>query len=123
MIVRPSGYCVEVEIKVSAADIKRDRLKHHQHRHRLLRQSWFAVPESLSQHPDIPEAAGVIAVTENEHGQKYCTTVRAGAINKDAVKLSDKQVRDLGRLAAMRIWTLKAALNDRCRELSELKRK
>jgi hypothetical protein len=31
VILRQSGYAVEVEIKVSAADIKRDLRKHHQH--------------------------------------------------------------------------------------------
>ena len=48
VVLRPSGYAVEVEIKVNASDIKADLKKRHQHDSKLFRELWFAVPEELA---------------------------------------------------------------------------
>lgn len=117
VIARPSGYCDEVEIKVSASDIKADTVKRYDHweNSRILRV-WFAVPEELKDHPDIPEKAGILAVKMNvsEHrGISFKVTVhRPAAVRpKDKRrKITDKQRLKLAELAAMRVWALKERL-------------
>lgn len=109
LVVRKSGYCVEVEIKVASSDIRADKRKQHSHWNHLIRQTWFAVPEKLASHPDIPAIAGVLAVIQVD-GKYYCRTVRGPKVNKQAVPLRPEQMLKVGSLAAMRIWTLKAKL-------------
>jgi len=111
LVLRPSGYCMEVEIKTTASDIRADLKKRHQHKSKLLRQTWFAVPFQLSRHPDIPTYAGVLSVAEDDEGNpRHVSTVRACAVNREARKLTPTEIEKVGRLAAMRIWTLKQTL-------------
>ena len=66
LVVYPSRWMSEVEIKVTAQDIKADKKKRKWGRipDSRIRHFWFAVPENLKDHPDIPEHAGVIAVKD-----------------------------------------------------------
>jgi hypothetical protein len=129
LIVRPSGYCIEVEIKVSGSDIKADTRKGHLHNSNLLRQLWFAVPERLATHSDIPAKAGILSISgDGSYGKELrVTTLRAPRLNPTARKLSNDELNTVGRLAAMRIWTLKHALicarNRREHEASERREK
>jgi hypothetical protein len=111
LVIRPSGYADEIEIKISAADIKADMKKHHRRlpRHELLKRWWFAVPENLSGHPDIPADAGILAYRELEHGP-IIITKRGAPINKQARKLRPDEIEKVLHLGCMRIWSLKEAL-------------
>jgi len=66
LVVYPSGWMSEVESKVTAQDIKADKKKGKWRRmpDPRIRHFWFAVPENLKDHPDIPEHAGIIAVKD-----------------------------------------------------------
>ena len=107
VIVRPSGWAMEVEIKVSAADIVADTRKSHHHNSRRFRQLWFAVPSHLAPHPAIPLQAGILSVTAYP---QHVTAMRAAQQNKDAQRWSPADMYRLTALGTMRIWVLKAAL-------------
>ena len=118
MVVIRSGYAMEIEIKVTAADIVADTKKFHSHDAKVFRMLWFAVPEALAGHPRIPAKAGIMAYcqrvyhpgTSSEYSVPTIEVRRAPQINKAATKISDEQRFGLARLGAMRIWDLKTAL-------------
>ena len=121
VILRPSGYAVEVEIKVSAGDIKADALKAHRHNSNMFRELWFAVPADLSDHPSIPEMAGILSVTE-DRGFLRVTAMRRGRCNRYAKQWTPQQRQKLLEVGVMRIWSLKRARLDAWNQLSVTRR-
>jgi len=116
VVLRPSDWAIEIEIKISAADIKADLKKRHRHDSLLFRQLYFAVPEALADHPDIPDSAGILSVCQinNPYRNEPNLVVknkRAAALRKGAVKWKPSLRQKLCELAAMRIWTLKEHLH------------
>lgn len=112
VVLRPSGYAVEVEIKVSASDIKADLKKKYQHDSNLFCELWFAVPEALTEHPDIPARAGILSVYAHP---KYPAKLRTKVLrkperNKLAEKWTQEQRSKFYYLAYLRIWPLKKIL-------------
>lgn len=113
VVMKQSGWAEEVEIKISAADIKRDLGKNNGKGHRRdcrMRKLWFAVPEHLAGDPNIPAFAGILSLSRNGYGSIRVTTARAPELNKNARKLTDAEQLTLARLGCMRIWSLKTAL-------------
>ena len=120
IVLRPSGYCDEVEIKVRRADIGADAKKRYSHwESRRISRVWFAVPEELASCDAIPADAGILAVCRRQYGEgarAYCLTVvvvrRAAKLRPkpERVTVTDAQRLKLAELGAMRIWDLKAAL-------------
>lgn len=128
IVLRPSGYCDEVEIKVTRADIKADAKKLTSHwENRRIARVWFAVPHGLADCAEIPAAAGILSVMRGTYDRDYTwrpwrdgdttwqdrvTVVRAARLrSKDSrILVSDQQRMKLAELGAMRIWDLKAAL-------------
>lgn len=114
LYVTRSGYAHEVEIKVSKADLIRDKNKK---RHlpyfkrdtdRLIRSRTFAIPKDMEDCIKyIPETNGVMLVYPPS---LYCRVLRKPQINKSALKLTDKEIISLGRLAAQKIWLAKKKL-------------
>jgi hypothetical protein len=116
LVIRPSGYLIEVEIKVTASDIKADRNKGHMHASNKVRELWFAVPSSLADNPNIPERAGILSVPEvhwNENNSAWVKTMRPAKRNPQAERVTAEDRLRLLELAAMRIWTLKTHLANR----------
>jgi hypothetical protein len=117
VVMRPSGYCDEVEIKVTATDIRADTRKRHVHDDSRFIRLWFAVADGLQDHPDIPQRAGVL-VAEYKHGQQnhegrfVLRQHRAARPRTKGIRrvVTPEERMKLYELAAMRIWTLKAAL-------------
>ncbi len=110
VVLRPSDWAIEVEIKVTAADIKADLSKRRQHDSNLFRELYFAVPECLSENPNIPERAGILSVSwHGLHGWRV-KKVRDAARRKTARKWKPETRQKLCELAAMRIWSLKEHL-------------
>ena len=103
VVLRPSDYAIEIEIKISASDIRADRKKKHQHDSNLFRELWFAVPEKLEGHPDIPCRAGILSVD----AEGRVESIRSPQRNRLAVKWSQQQRNKLYHLASMRTWSLK----------------
>ena len=115
VILRPSGYGVEIEIKISSGDIKADLRKTHRHSSILFRELWFAVPNVLDTDANIPEYAGILSVS-GKPGKLIINRLRRPKINKTAVVWPLPSRHKLLHLGAMRIWGLKenlAALKQR----------
>lgn len=111
VVLRPSDYGIEVEIKVSSSDIKADLKKEHQHDSSLFKELWFAVPADLAGHPDIPEHAGILSIGDKyASGIRRVTVTRKPVRNKYAQKWTVEQRLKLLRLASMRTWSLKQTI-------------
>lgn len=115
LVLRPSGWIEEVEIKVSKSDIKRDLQKNDGggHRHsQLIHKLWFAVPVHLADTPEIPADAGILTATYTfGWGSPWSLGVlRAPKCYKRARKATPDEVYKLMRLGMFRIWTLKDKL-------------
>lgn len=118
VVLRPSGWAVEVEIKVTSSDIKADLKKRRQHDSNLFRELYFAVPECLIDNPNIPEHGGILSVywyTDKWHkdGWLKVRKVRDATRRKTATKWKPETRQKLCELAAMRIWALKQHLSDK----------
>lgn len=112
-IVSPSGYATEVEIKVSASDLKRDLLKLHNHASPRIKRYYFAVPKKLETIAKTVahEHWGILTLSDPD--SYFMETARPARVIKGAKPLTTSEIIDLGRLAAMRIWTLKRSLKDK----------
>lgn len=108
VIVRPSGWAIEVEIKVSRNDIKADLEKWHNHGAKCFQRFYFAVPDELKDDPNIPAHAGIISVGDYEGRKRLsCEIHRVAPLRRDAHKLDESKIRKLLELGTMRIWSLK----------------
>ena len=114
LIIRKSGYVLEVEIKISKADLKKDRDKEHNHEdhYKRIKELWFAIPDYLQDSIDlIPKNAGIITVYYNEWAEKlYCKALREPVVNTKARNLLENEILKIARLGTMRIWNLKRKL-------------
>lgn len=112
VVLRPSDWAIEVEIKVSAADIKADLKKWRQHDSNLFRDLYFAVPELLADNANIPEHAGILSVDWDHRRPGFLKVkkLRNPTPRKTAIKWKPETRRKLCELAAMRIWSLKEHL-------------
>jgi hypothetical protein len=110
LILSNSNYATEIEIKVSKSDLKKDLEKKHQHKSKLIKFLYFAIPESLETEISfIPEHAGIIVCREFKPGDYHprIKIIRQPKRNEFSVRWNDKQVQQLMRLGCMRIWSLK----------------
>lgn len=127
LVVTPTGYATEVEIKISASDLKADAKKNHGHASDMIKLLYFAIPESLTPHIEhIPAQAGVMIIKRRLafhydymsdkricDGEKdYCEIIRGSHVNKIAQKWTAADRMALMRLSTMRIWSLKRKLRD-----------
>jgi len=119
-LVRPSNFIEEIEIKVSMADLKKDKLKDKWGKQfvKTLKKFWYCIPEDLEKHKDkiyqeIPDFAGVlVAEYDNDRKRYYISVLRQAKLNKNAVRITDKQRYNLARLGCMRVWSLKESRNE-----------
>lgn len=113
LIVRPSGFAVEVEIKVSRSDLKADMQKWHGHKSKLVRQLWFAVPEKLLRCAElVPEHAGILSAVTDKWGGIDIKSHRPARVNTEARPLTQEQRLKVSHLGCMRIWSLKHGLEN-----------
>ena len=106
LILTPSSYAWEVEIKVSRSDLLRDKKKRHQHDAPMIKRLWFAIPEKLSDCIEhVPEKAGVLIVSKTGR----VIQIRQ-PVDRHVPKLSSEQRFKIARLGALRIWPLKEKL-------------
>lgn len=122
VVMTPSGYIYDVELKVSISDLRRDKrkLKWQQRKYQNdYRKTWFAMPAELLKinvYEHIPEFAGVIKVitTTDFQGQvyRYALVERPAAINKKAKRLTVLEQYQLARLGSLRVWSLKRTIRE-----------
>lgn len=113
IVVSPSGWAKEIEIKVTLADLKADGSKRHGHYSAKIRELYFAVPYWLEAEAlqIIPKHAGlIVAHTEPAYVTRRAVIIRTARINKNARRLTDTERDKLRELAAMRLWSLKEHL-------------
>ena len=124
LVVTQAGYCTEVEIKVSRADVKADQHKTHGHESNIIKKLWFAVPEKVAMAPvggglhecmeTIPERAGIMVVTDPMHPDDLLSSrikIFREPQPQKVRKLTDEERYKVARLGAIRIWRLKGKLN------------
>lgn len=101
----------EVEIKISASDLKADFKKRHGHRHKYITRLIYAMPLNLCEKYGhlIPMENGIISVEWNGYlwKAKHYRMVRH---KKIACLIPDHFIVNFMRLGCMRIWTLKNKL-------------
>lgn len=111
LIVRSSGYCIEVEIKVSKQDLKADFEKRHKHKDKAnrIKEFYYALPYSLygTCKELIPEESGLLLV----HDNLKVVVVKSPRINTNSKKLEEKEIRHILHLGCMRICTLKQKIS------------
>lgn len=129
LIVTKAGYGIEVEIKRSKADLKKDAQKGHGHKHKKIRMLFFAIPEKLRDCIDlIPAHAGIIIIKPyiypnyTMHPSLSVGINRGAEVNKEAVKFDDKDIMNLSRLGSMRIWNLKRTIIEMNCNIADLRK-
>ena len=110
LIIRKSGYGIEVEIKISKSDLKADAKKEHNHSDNRLSELYFAIPNYMQDCIEyIPERAGILILSRYYNGLD-CHRFREPIINKNRQKFSEKDMLKVAHLGTMRIWNLKRIL-------------
>lgn len=118
LMITKSGYLNEIEIKISASDLKKDADKPHKHQSKRIKNLYFAIPyylEPLIEY--IPERAGVLSFS------RLCTypKVIREPKSQDVRKVTDAELLTLYRLAALRVWDLKVANTRLNKELEKVR--
>lgn len=111
-LVRPSGHCTEVEIKVSKQDFLKDFEKKHGHASDYIKDFYYAMPDILyaKVKDQIPEHAGAIVCSVyNKH--VIAKIVKEPISNNKAKKITLEDELKILRLATMRFWKYKEDLN------------
>jgi len=133
MIVEPKLRIIDVEIKVSRADLKADfhkdkwiEFKSGQYgvpREMLPRKLWprqvwkhyYAVPEDVWTDELLPclgsPNSGVLLLKEGKDGRVRIRCHKRTVPNKEAKKLEAAAVLDIARLATLRLWNAYDAVN------------
>lgn len=119
ILVRGTGYAVEIEIKRSLADLKKDFNKRHGHRDRQnrIKELYYAVPESLLAKAlplidELAEAAGIISCYRKE-GVFLSKIVVPARTDKKARKLTIQERYVLARLGTLKLWSAREKLIER----------
>lgn len=122
VVLYPSGWAVEIEIKCSKSDLKADAKKMKWYawnplRGKVFQRFFYAIPDTLAT-PEIiaglPEEAGVLTVSENG----IVSQLRPAKKNLNAVKVSDERRLKLLHLGVMRVWDLKEVLQKYVQEVA-----
>mgnify|MGYP001562620441 CR=1 FL=1 len=120
LVLTPSGFAYEIEIKTNRADLIRDKGKLHGHRNSKIARLYFAIPKAM--HKDIehiPEHAGIIEVHDGsplERGD--CEIIRESKKNTDYV-FTDKERYKIARLGTLRILGLKKTIRGLVKDINE----
>ena len=111
LVLSPNGYATEIEIKVSKADIVKDKQKLHGHVHNAIANLYFAVPDKLRDFAlaNIPARAGLICIGSKNTKPTF-VKAKQPKRKKNAIKCTDKDRLNLARLGAMRILGLKQTI-------------
>lgn len=113
VVVTRSGYAKEIEIKVSKADLIKDKSKKHNHDCIKFKELYFAIPKELLKDIEhIPERAGIIVCEKFLYENKtyYKGHFEREAKKTYADKLTLQEQYELARLGSLRIWDLKRKL-------------
>ena len=117
MVITSSLYAYDVEIKVSASDLKRDQKKRKWQLEykNYWRKHYFAIPIELTACAEfIPDFAGILTVRHDDNRNLFLVSeYRPAQVNKSAKKITEKEYAALGRLCMLRLWDAKTVINNR----------
>jgi len=104
LIVRPSGYAVEVEIKRTRSDFLADFKKRHTHNDKRIKALYYAFPEELYEKckDDVPDGAGILAIYKGKADFAFCHLKKA-AINNESRPMTLEEMFTIAKLGTMRI--------------------
>lgn len=108
-----NGKFTEVEIKISASDLKADFKKQHGHQHKYITRLIYAMPHKLCEkYADIiPKQHGIISVTWHQYRGCYLASWYRQARHSSKVVIPQSFIEKFMSLGCMRIWTLKHRLS------------
>jgi hypothetical protein len=111
LVLSTSNYATEIEIKVSRADLLKDKKKEHGHYHNHIARFYYAVPEKLQDLAleVIPKRAGLLICTKYRNGLTI-KKIKECKRNTRAHRWSDRERYKLAHLGTMRILGLKKKL-------------
>lgn len=124
VILTGSNYATEIEIKVTKADLKKDKEKRHNHDSELFKYLYFAVPNKLTEFAltEIPEKAGLLEVIDRGEGyQRFVRQVKPAVLNNQHRQWKNHERSKLAEIGCMRILGLKEKINRY--KISEIKNK
>ena len=109
--VTNARYATEIEIKISVADTKKDKLKKHQHKSNKIKYLYFAMPHYIldKAREYVPEHAGIYSIKPYYWRKQLLYKVvkeRPAKVNPNHRKLTEKEYSQLQRLVAMRYFSL-----------------
>ena len=110
VILTKSNYATEIEIKISKADLKKDKEKRHNHDSDMFKYLYFAVPKELTEFAltEIPGKAGLLEVIDRGKGyNKFVRQVKPPVLNKNHMQWKNHERVKLAELGCMRILGLK----------------
>ena len=110
LVVTKAGYAWEIEIKISLSDLKKDKLKRHNHQDHFnrIKYLYFALPYYLEKHIEhVPKRAGIIIVGKD----LFCRKIKKPVKNSD-YKFTAEDRYKVARLGAIRVWSLKGLLRN-----------
>ena len=103
LVVTPSGYATEIEIKITASDLRADKKKWHKHKSEKLKHLYFAIPSHLMKHyGHIPQHAGILVLKENGDIKEARKPATLGKY-----KFLDHEIWQMARACNLRMWNLK----------------
>jgi hypothetical protein len=114
IICSKSGYCTEIEIKISFSDWKRDHekrkfliLKDNYKNKSLIKNFYYAIPKELESRINdinIPEFAGLITIEKFDDGRNPKVVIVKEPTSLNSRKLTESEQLQLCRLGSMRAW-------------------
>ena len=118
LILTKANYLYDIEIKISAADLKKEWEKekfkrpHKKHFYdKMFKRHYFAIPAELYEHRfEIPEMYGILTIQKDLDGTYSVKERREAIDNKDAPKMSDDVRMKLGYLSYLRMWNCKRSI-------------
>lgn len=109
LILRKTGYAIEVEIKVSKSDLLAEEKKKHDHWSPKIKELYFAVPYYMKEFAleNIPNIAGLVIVGSERNKHYPVVVERTPISNNDARPFSEIERYKLARLGTLRILGMK----------------
>lgn len=108
LLISKKFYLIEIEAKISLADLKKDLSKPHRQvewQDQRIAELYYSMPEELwekvKHNPPIPESAGVVIVRQTCGAIK----VRKAKRNPNARQLTAQEMLRLARLGAIKFWS------------------
>lgn len=119
LMLRPTGYATEFELKLTKGDLMKDFNKTDGHVSELIKETFFVMPMNVvsTAIQVLPKNFGVIGVKRDKDFNPVMEQIRDAQSNPNARKWTDEERMQFLRLGCMRLYKLKKDLV-KCRRAS-----